>query len=209
MSERSRYPLCWPEGWARTPQFERRSSRFSGIGGRHHSMEESCAFLQAELGRLCADKEILSTNVKLRLDGLPYSGSAAPMDPGVAVYFELEGSKPIALACDKWVRVEDNVWAIAKHIESLRGQERWGVGATQRAFAGYTALPGIGESSAADWWKTLGVAINASADQVREAYRLLVKRHHPDVAGGDRELFERVQNAMDRFERSLRETKAA
>ena len=38
-------------------------------------------------------------------------------------------------------------------------------------------------------------------DQVKDAYRILVKKHHPDK-GGDRELFERLQRAMERFEMS-------
>lgn len=169
-------------------------------------MQESCDFLQAELDRLGARKAVLSTNVQRRLDGVPYSNRAQPTDPGAAVYFELK-SKPISLACDKWKRVEDNVWAIAKHIEALRGQERWGVGSLDQAFRGYMALPGLGESSASEWWKTLGVPINANPETVRSAWRLLVKKHHPD-AGGDPEMFHRLQRAMERFEQQLNSTLA-
>jgi len=204
MSEQQAYPLSWPEGWSRT-QF-RKSSNFKRtapeFAGRRHSMEESCDFLADELGRLGAKKQILSTNVQRRLDGRPYSGQGQPRDPGAAVYFELKG-KPVSLACDKWDRVEDNVWAIAKHIEALRGQQRWGVGSIEQAFRGYTALPGLGESEASSWWKTLGVPINAGPDQVKEAYRILVKKHHPD-SGGDSEMFRRVTKAMELFELSQR-----
>ncbi len=161
-------------------------------------MDYAAHFLAEELRRLKAAKEVLSTNVKRRVDGVPYSNQAQPNDPGVAVYFELKG-KPVSLACDKWNRVEDNVWAIAKHIESLRGQERWGVGSIEQAFRGYMALPAPGESSASDWWKTLGVPINATPDQVRSAYRILAKKHHPDL-GGDPEFFRRLQSAMEKFE---------
>lgn len=195
MSDKTAYPLSWPEGWPRT-KFKH-SSNFKRNRGRV-SMADALDFLQRELDRLGARKQMLSTNVALRLDGQPRSQMAQPSDVGAAVYFELN-SKPVSLACDKWDRVEDNVVAIAKHIEALRGQERWGVGTMEQAFRGYTALPGIGESSASEWWKTLGVSINASPDQVKEAYRLLVKKHHPDV-GGDPELFNRVQRAMERFE---------
>lgn len=164
-------------------------------------MAESCDYLCNELRLLGAGNEILSTNLKLKIDGLPYANLPQPNDVGAAVYFDFK-KKPVSLACDKWNRVEDNVWAIAKHIEALRGQERWGVGTMEQAFRGYMALPAIGESSASDWWKTLGVAVNATPDQVRTAYRLLVKKHHPDT-GGDSELFNRVQKAMERFEHTL------
>lgn len=204
MSEKTRYPLCWPEGWPRTSIVDRQHSRFARAvrfgGARLHSMAEGIDFLAQELARMSATKEILSTNVPVKINGDPYSHWAQPADPGAALYFELNG-KPVSLACDKWLRVEDNVWAIGKHIEALRGQERWGVGTMEQAFRGYMALPGVGESSASDWWKTLGVPINASPEQVRAAYRILVKKHHPDV-GGDAELFNRVQKAMERFERN-------
>lgn len=57
-----------------------------------------------------------------------------------------------------------------------------------------------GEAGGINWWEVLGVAINASPDQVKDAYRILVKKHHPD-AGGDPELFRRVQQAFELFER--------
>lgn len=163
-------------------------------------MDEVCGALADELRRLGAAREVLSTNVQRRLDGRPYSGKGQPGDSGVAVYFQLKG-EPVALACDKWNRVEDNIWAIVKHIESLRGQRRWGVGTMEQAFRGYTALPAVGQSSGIKWWETLGVSINAEADQVKEAYRILVKKHHPDaLGGGDVELFHRVQEAFHLFE---------
>ncbi len=199
MSEQTAFPLSWPEGWPRT-KF-RKSSPFTrsiSYGARKRSMDEARRGLATELSRLGARKEVLSTNVGLRIDGMPYSGQAQPADPGAAVYFELKG-KPVSLACDKWDRVEDNIWAIVKHVESIRGQERWGVGSVEQAFRGYMALPAPGQSSALQWWKVLGVPINASASQVKEAHRVLVAKHHPDK-GGDVEMFHRVQEAWRVFQ---------
>lgn len=155
-------------------------------------MERARRSLALELDRLGAASVILSTNVELRLDGNPYSNRKPPEDKGAAVYFKLDG-KDVSLACDRWDRVECNIWAIAKHVEALRGQDRWGVGNIEQAFRGYLALPE--KTSGSAWWEVLGVAINASAEQVKEAYRLLVKKHHPD-AGGDTELFHRLQEAF-------------
>lgn len=201
MSERTRYPLSWPEGWPRTRTYERRRWPQSG-----HSMSDSCDYLSNQLRLLGASNEILSTNLKLKLDGAPYANLPQPNDTGAAVYFEFK-KKAVSLACDKWYRVEDNVWAIAKHIEALRGQQRWGVGSLEQAFRGYMALPGIGQSSGISWWTVLGVPVNASFEQVREAYKLLVRKHHPD-AGGDSELFRRVQEAWELFERQTKKPQA-
>lgn len=161
-------------------------------------MENARRFLADELYRLGVSdwNTILSTNVRLRVDGNPYSGQAQPVDTGAAVFFKLK-NRDTALACDKWDRVECNIWAIAKHIESIRGQARWGVGNIEQAFRGYTAIP---ESTGADWWTTLGVAINATEEQVQAAYRSLVKQHHPDVAGGDAAKFRAVQTAWEAFQ---------
>ena len=183
MSETS-YPLCWPDKWPRAKW--RTSSRF-GRGGKGAPLSDARAFLQGELDRLGGRNPILSSNLKLRLDGLPAAGQIEPGDTGVALYFALK-EKPVVLACDKWRRVADNIWAIAKHIEALRGQERWGVGSIEQAFRGYMALPERSEASS--WWKVLGVALNATPEQIKEAYRRKSLECHPDRGGTDQAMAE-------------------
>jgi DnaJ-class molecular chaperone len=49
-----------------------------------------------------------------------------------------------------------------------------------------------------NYYDTLGVAENASGDAIRAAYRRLVRRYHPDVAGsGSAEKFREVQEAYE------------
>lgn len=193
MSDR-RYPLSWPAGWPRARW--RASAKFgtgTGAGGvRRATIAEAISRLQAELDRLGAREVILSTNVELRLDGMPRSDRGAPTDPGVAVYFTLKG-RDISLACDKWDRVADNVIALAKHIEAMRGMDRWGVGSIEQAFRGYEALP-----APDPWWVRLGLAGPTRCErEIRDAYRRASANAHPDRPGGSHDRMAAVNAARD------------
>lgn len=135
--------------------------------------------LQREVDLLGARGVILSTNVELRLDGQPRSDRSEPSDPGVALYFKLKG-KDTVLACDRWTRVADNIIAIAKHIEAIRGMDRWGVGSLDQVFTGYQALP-----APEQWWQVLGVSEGASVADIDAAYRAAAPKAHPDRGGSD------------------------
>jgi hypothetical protein len=184
----SAYPLNWPINWPRSKRTER--SKF-----RLRTVHAAVKFLTDEVRRLPATDLIISTNLRVRKDGGIIAEQRQPEDLGVAVYFTFRKSR-VALACDRWDYLDDNMWAIAKHIEALRGQERWGVGTLEQAFTGYVALP-----APEQWWQVLGVGPNATPDEVRAAYRELARKNHPD-AGGDHDRFVRIQQAYERAEKA-------
>lgn len=192
-----RYPLAWPMNWKRTPPDKRERASFRRtiktptetvvngqrvVGTRDSSQPLTIATaidrLVAELQRLGARDEILSSNVPVSLKGLPYSVSREPEDTGAAVYITL-GGKPLVFACDKWDRVADNIAAIAQHIDALRRIDRYGVGKLDQAFVGYAALP----PSAEDWRIVLGVGEYATVEQVDAAFLQKAKDCHPDRGG--------------------------
>lgn len=190
------FPLSWPVAQARTTNRKRAAfsvrGRYGYGGNRKHTISESASELQQEIRRMGGNEMIISTNLKVKGNGLPYSAQRQPEDPGVAVYFKWH-KRDLVFACDKWVSIEDNLWAIVKHIEALRGQERWGVGSLDQAFAGYMALP---DPDSRKWWEVLGVDKMADNTAIRQAYIGLAKQYHPD-AGGDAVMFNQVQNAYD------------
>lgn len=193
MNTQTSYPLSWPPSWPRTESHRRKAAPFHrnvrqvGVSWARKeklSMADTAGELYRELKLIGVGdyNVVLSTNVELRQDGIPYSNRAAPKDPGAAVFFKLKG-KPCVLACDKWNRTEDNISAIARHIEALRGQERWGVGSVEQAFAGYTALPPAGHTVGKSWWDVLGTAHDAPYETVKEAFRDKARVAHPDNGG--------------------------
>lgn len=177
------YPLQWPAGKPRASFPE--ASRFD----RSRSLAVSLKGLLNEIRLLGGSLPVISTNIKLRLDGLPYSNQAQPRDKGVAVYFTLK-KQPMCFACDRWDRVEDNLYAIAMTIGALRGIERWGSGSmVEQAFTGFVAIPAPKSP-----WDVLGVPRGASQDEIDSAYREQAKKAHPD-AGGTPESMQELNEA--------------
>jgi hypothetical protein len=187
------YPLTWPVGHKRTTNrktaaFGRRKHKEYGYssgqwrGYRDITIAEARDELIRQVGLMNGTRLTISSNLELRNDGLPRSGQRKPSDPGVAAYFFRHG-KPYVLACDAWDSVECNLYAIALHVDALRGQERWGVGSLEQSMRGYE-LPS--STAPGHWSDVLNVARDATLEQIERAYRDLVKAHHPD-RGGDHE----------------------
>lgn len=193
------FPLTWPAGWPRTPPQQRTRARFhrgGGIGGGASRLEVGDGTRRV-LGELYtfgipAPRVLISSNLKLRLDGLPYSSQAtAHLDPGVAVYWSDRGNGR-CMAIDRYDRIADNLAAIAATIEAMRAIERHG-GAEilDRAFTGFAAL-----AAPEQWFQVLGVSSDATRSDIDAAYRRLAAKHHPD-RGGDADIMARVNRARD------------
>jgi hypothetical protein len=133
--------------------------------------------LQRELDRIGARYPVISSNLELRLDGLPRSGQREPNDPGVAIYFDLDG-KPHCMPCDTYTTVVQNIAAVAAHIEATRAIQRHGVGTLAEMFAGFTALPPPRSP-----WDVLGVPRGSSRDVIYAAFRDKARKAHPDAGG--------------------------
>lgn len=182
------YPLTWPPNRPRTGRWKRESSRFKT------SFAVARDELRREISRLGGKNLVISTNIPLRNDGLPYATYKKLDDEGVAIYFTYKG-KSMCFACDRWTKVEDNMRAICKTIDALRGVARWGTGdMLEAAFNGFTAIPPPAESAKRAWWDVLGVSRGASQVTIRDAYLRRRSEHHPDK-GGSASGFREVEDA--------------
>lgn len=210
------HPLSWPRGYERTAPGARLRATFgtttkvqgsasSWTRKRELTVAESLSRLHHAFNaftkpgkpyRIIPEQAVISTNMKVRLDGLPYSGQSEPLDVGVAVYFEFDG-KATVMCCDKWTRVADNLNSIAATLDAMRALERYGVSESERAFTGFMALPAPGEVKARTCWEVLGIAATTSAKAINEAWRERAKTCHPDTPGGSHDAMSELNTARD------------
>jgi hypothetical protein len=209
------FPLQWPAGWRRCEPYQRERAKFgksvpqyrtkyvNGVASgteRSYDRRESLSIAEAtarvleELQRMGIDRDdvVISSNLRLRLDGLPASAQAAPKDCGAAVYWR-NGAGTRCMAIDRYDRVQDNLAAIAATLDAMRAIERHGGAAIlDRAFQGFAALP-----APRAWWQVLELRDhNATRAQITDAHRRLAMRHHPD-RGGDAERMANINAARD------------
>lgn len=201
------YPLYWPEGRKRRARHERENARFDMSFARARDevirqIELMCG--KYEWMRREADL-IISTNLPLRRDGLPLASARPPDDPGVSVYFMYK-KQQVCFACDRWTKVEDNMQAIAKTIDALRGVSRWGTGdMMEAAFKGFTALPAPGSDTARGWRSVMEYQEGERPIlvDVEARYRKLAMKRHQDREGGSHEAMIELNSALDQARQEL------
>ena len=190
------FPLQWPAHWPRTSRPQRAQFDTTMAAARDGILRE------LRLMGVRSSSVVISTDIPLRMDGLPKANRRTPDDPGVAVYFVRDGQE-LCVPCDKWDRIQDNMQAIRKTLEALRGVERWGAKSmVDAAFRGFDALP---EQSEHGWWVVLDVRRDEPTEQIEARYRFLLKQYHPDK-GGNVEMFHQIQSAYDEFKRERDES---
>ncbi len=200
--------LNWPAGFSRTPKAERQRAAF----GRSNPVAAPGSFrgkvsmtIAAAVSRLTEELDrftkagrgwrttevVITADVPVLARGDFRSQGPEPDDRGAALWFELDG-REVVLCCDKWDRVADNITAIAKTLEAMRGLERWGVSETERAFTGFAALPAPGESTSRTWWDILGIDCfdRHTPDSINAAYRRRAMECHPDRGGSSEAMSE-------------------
>lgn len=184
------YPLSWPLGWPRTERREK-----SKFGTPFAKARDD---LINEIRLLGGRNLVISSNIALRRDGLPYANQSEPVDTGIAVYFELDGEQQ-CFPCDKWTTTTDNLYAICLSINALRGLARWGSKDMVKAsFQGFKALPS--PAGHKDYF-----AGCYTREDLKERYRELAQKLHPDKGGTDLEFAE----MSEQFNKLLKEKSEA
>jgi len=185
------YPLQWPVGRMRTSRHKLKGDPFHMPAGKIRYD------LARELKLMGSTDFVISSNLMVRQDGLPYAGQKPPEDAGIALYFNRKG-KQICISCDQYLSVDANLRAIGKTIEAIRGIERWGTEEMMdAAFTGFAALPAstiVTPYQARPWHEVLEVSPSASPETIKAAYKSMLLKNHPDQ-GGDVNKFHEIQKA--------------
>lgn len=197
----TKYPLAWPAGWKRLSSHQRIHAMFHGNervqssqpGGNSWTRKRELTIAEATSRVLSQLRtfgvpdgdSIISTNLLLRLDGLPRGVQRDPDDPGVAVYWQRDRTEVMkCMAIDIYDRVADNLAAVAATLAAMRAIERHG-GALilERAFQGFDALPAPGQTQALGWQQVLELNGEQTLAKAKENYRRLSAIRHPDRGG--------------------------
>lgn len=188
------YPLQWPLTQTR--------SSHQVISLFKCTQEQAWRGIERQLLQMGTTGAILTSNMKVRRDGYFYSNTSLnDNSPAVAIYFDYKGSRH-CIAIDRYVQIKENIRAIEKTLEAIRGIERWGGGKImETALGGFKELPStvIVTRPHRSWFVVLDVDEDANALEVKQAYRDALKLHHPD-AGGEADDFAEVQRAYKEWQ---------
>lgn len=194
------FPLDWPDGWPRTPPHKRTKSKFAS------NTYSQINLIHRELRLLKAKNVVVSSNVPLRNDGLPYADHMRRRydDPGVAVHFVLN-DRALTMARDAYWTPFENMRSLVLTIEGMRQMERHGGSFMMaKAFSGFVAI------APPDWkkpWREVfGLAKvpteNISKATINNRYRELARARHPD-AGGSEQLMAELNVAYEEAKREI------
>jgi len=171
----------------KTANHKRHKPVFSGkYSSTLDTLERELRHLQAKNGTV----EAGFRDGQIRNDGWPYSG-ASPDQPGVILSFDSKYGS-LALPCDHFQNWQQNLRAIALHLEHLRLATLYGVGAKGEQYRGWKAIEAPGGTNSLNDFAARVISLSgltgytpervlSDYDAFRQLYRAAAKKAHPDV----------------------------
>lgn len=139
--------LCWPDTKPRAAH--RTGSPFKSEAAK------AAQGIQYEMERWRIRSWILSRNNQRLFAG----------DPAAALWWLDRKGDLRVLACDKYVKLADNLHAIELTLAAMRGLERWGAYTAEQAAEGARLALPPPESAAPDWRTLLGSISGLAPDK--------------------------------------------
>lgn len=157
------------------------------------------------------DRFVMMLDVRehdVRQDGTMRS-NARPPGSDVAITFTSVDKGELLFVCGRFWSWQENARAIALGLEALRKVERYGITQSNEQYRGWQALPPgmpmpaakMTVEEAARFVSTHAgapfVTIEATRHHLPHLYKHAARKLHPDVEGGDAELFKKLTEARD------------
>jgi hypothetical protein len=186
------YPLQWPVQQPRTKT--QNKSKFGSVSIYRASEE-----LFNELRLLGAKNLVISSNLQQRMRGDGFLSNQRVEDAGIAIYSNIKGEDKV-MACDRWDKVEHNIWALCLSVKAIRGLERWGGSEfLDGLFSGFKALP-AGDNTIQTISYFEGIT---TIEALKAKYRELAMQYHPDRPDGNIEKFKEMKTQYENLLKNL------
>ncbi len=174
MTLRYSAPLAWPEWIPVTPRASQRTDRNFAPPMK---LEESITYLETEV-------QAIQCNAVLSLDIDQPLAERQRKKIGTRTGAALQLRFPhgnYVIACDTWLTLEHNIYALHLAIRQWRNMERWGVGTLPVLLKGFE--PGVQTSTIArtpqwdlpEWMEKLGLGPTATLDDAQAIYHKRAK----------------------------------
>lgn len=176
--------------------------------------------LHSELWHLGAYEYVMEIDMDeryFRLDGSPRANAVANSS-AIAISFKAQQG-PMEFLCGTYTAWQDNVWAIAKGLEALRGINRWGITQAAEQYQGFRAIGSgialgaasmtVEEAAAVLLRAAYGDHYNAlytnamihNPERRKTVFQMAALKLHPDT-GGDADAFDKLVKARELLEAS-------
>lgn len=171
-------PLRWPEWRAPTPRAQQRED--SGFS-QHMTLEDAIGYLEEEIRQADANRAVLNTDIDhLQVERLRRrvgNRSGARLDLW-------RHGKRYGVACDRWQKMECNIYVLHLTLRNQRHLERWGSATLDELLQPFL-LSGLdtGGTDKAEhppaqesWMEALGLGPTATLDDVTAIYHRRAKQ---------------------------------
>ncbi len=204
MAFKTSHPLRWPAHLSRSQSFERGVN--TGFNS-NMSLADAVQFLQEEVEALGAESALLLTDYENLMSErlIRKAGS----DTGAVLKLTID-RQDYDLACDRWLSLEHNIYALHLALRSWRNMAtNWGIADYARLLAGFThngtahvggnqAVANSGDAQAEEWRSLLGLGPTATVEDAQAVYRRRAK-----IAADNPEELMRLNLAMDAARKAL------
>lgn len=173
-------PLKWPETVPATPLLKQRvDNGFSAS----MSISDAISFLDQELSSLGISQATLYTDIEqINVERLRKKlGSRT----GACLYVKHLGGEYV-FACDRWQKLEHNIYALQLAFRSWGSIEKWGIGSIAALMAGFEIERSYSqvqqEEKVADCLREFGLGSTATIDDATAIYHRRAKSMANDEA---------------------------